>query len=61
MKNKDVGNLQEEQLFLAVIGERPIGIVDDKWNEMDSNAIVDLHLALAGGGFIQCGRRKVSE
>ena len=31
---------------LAVIGERPIEIIDDKWNEIDGNTISDLHLAL---------------
>ena len=35
---------------LAIIRERLIEITeDDKWNEMDGNAIADLHLALADG------------
>ncbi|KAH9722964.1 Integrase catalytic domain-containing protein [Citrus sinensis] len=34
---------------LAAIGERPIEITDDKWNEIDGNAISDLHLALENG------------
>ncbi|KAH9746316.1 hypothetical protein KPL70_004379 [Citrus sinensis] len=34
---------------LAAIGERPMEITDDKWNEVDGNAISDLHLALAEG------------
>ncbi|KAH9659037.1 Integrase catalytic domain-containing protein [Citrus sinensis] len=34
---------------LAAIGERPMEIIDDKWNEVDGNAISDLHLALADG------------
>ena len=35
---------------LAVIEERPMEITDDdKWNEMDGNAIVDLHLAFTDG------------
>ncbi|KAH9681067.1 Integrase catalytic domain-containing protein [Citrus sinensis] len=34
---------------LATIGERPMEITDDKWNEIDGNAISDLHLALADG------------
>ena len=35
---------------LAVIGDRPDEIVDDeKWKEMDGNAIANLHLALADG------------
>ena len=32
---------------LAVIGERPMEITNDKWNEIDGNTISDLHLALA--------------
>ena len=35
---------------LTAIEERPIEIIDDaKWNEMEGNAIADLHLALADG------------
>ncbi|KAH9726512.1 hypothetical protein KPL70_008282 [Citrus sinensis] len=34
---------------LAAIGERPMEITDDKWNEVDDNAISDRHLALADG------------
>ncbi|KAH9687766.1 hypothetical protein KPL70_014887 [Citrus sinensis] len=34
---------------LAAIGERHMEIADDKWNEIDGNAISDLHLALADG------------
>ncbi|KAH9735931.1 hypothetical protein KPL71_017911 [Citrus sinensis] len=34
---------------LAAIGEKPMEITDDKWNEIDGNAIFDLHLALADG------------
>ncbi|KAH9768487.1 Integrase catalytic domain-containing protein [Citrus sinensis] len=34
---------------LTAIGERPMEITDDKWNEVDGNAISDLHLALADG------------
>ncbi|KAH9654151.1 hypothetical protein KPL70_027652 [Citrus sinensis] len=34
---------------LAAIGERPMEITDDKWNEIDGNVISDLHLALADG------------
>ena len=30
---------------LETIGERPTKITDDKWNEMDDNAITKLHLA----------------
>ncbi|GJX00333.1 retrovirus-related pol polyprotein from transposon TNT 1-94 [Tanacetum coccineum] len=35
---------------LAAIGERPAEVTDySKWDEMDGNAIANLHLALAGG------------
>ncbi|GJS79460.1 gag-pol polyprotein [Tanacetum coccineum] len=35
---------------LAAIGERPAEVTDDsKWDEMDGNAITNLHLALADG------------
>ncbi|KAH9687275.1 hypothetical protein KPL70_014703 [Citrus sinensis] len=34
---------------LVAIGERPMEITNDKWNEVDGNAISDLHLALADG------------
>ncbi|GKC17556.1 gag-pol polyprotein [Tanacetum coccineum] len=35
---------------LAAIGERPAEVTDDsKWDEMDGNAIANLHLALADG------------
>ncbi|GJZ24303.1 gag-pol polyprotein [Tanacetum coccineum] len=35
---------------LAAIGERPTEVTDDsKWDEMDENAIENLHLALADG------------
>jgi len=33
---------------LAAIGDRPVEITDNtKWNEMDGNAIANIHLALA--------------
>lgn len=33
--------------YLAIIREKPTEITDDaKWNEMDDNAIADLHLAV---------------
>ena len=34
---------------LAAIEERPMEITDDKWNEIDGNAISDLHWAFADG------------
>ncbi|GJX24925.1 gag-pol polyprotein [Tanacetum coccineum] len=37
---------------LAAIGERPVEVTDDsKWDEIDRNAIANLHLALADGVF----------
>nr|GFB42871.1 Gag-Pol polyprotein [Tanacetum cinerariifolium] len=36
--------------YLAAIGERSAEFTDDnKWDEMDGNAIANLHLALADG------------
>ena len=32
---------------LDTIEGRPIGIFDDKWKEMDDNAIANLHLVMA--------------
>ncbi|KAH9670424.1 hypothetical protein KPL70_016984 [Citrus sinensis] len=46
MKIKDV---LRKNNCLAAIGERPMEITDDKWNEVDGNAISDLHLALVDG------------
>lgn len=34
---------------LAAIGEKPMEITNDKWNEIDGNAISDQHLAFADG------------
>ena len=34
---------------LVAIGKRPMKITDNKWNEIDGNAIFYLHLALANG------------
>ena len=49
VENKDEGNFKENNC-LAAIGERLIKITDDnKWNEMDGNAIADLHLAFIDG------------
>ena len=31
---------------LKAIGEKPIELIDDKWNEIDGNTISDLYLAL---------------
>ena len=43
---------------LAAIRERPTEITDDKWNEIDGNAIGDLHLALADGVLFNVAKKK---
>ena len=45
---------------LEAIRERPIEITDDKWNEMDGNAITDLHLALADGLLSSVADKKIA-
>ncbi|GKE02786.1 gag-pol polyprotein [Tanacetum coccineum] len=48
-KLKMKGILRKDKC-LAAIGERPAEVTDDsKWDEMDRNAIANLHLALADG------------
>ena len=47
MENDNQGSFQKDNC-LAAIGDRPAEITDNaKWNEMDGNAIVYIHLALA--------------
>ena len=47
---------------LAAIGERPDEITDDgKWNEMDGNAIANLHLALANGVLSSVAKKKTAK
>ena len=43
---------------LKAIEERPAGITDDKWNEMDGNAIADLHLALADEVLLSVAKKR---
>ena len=44
---------------LAAINERSITFTyDNKWNEMDGNAIANLHLALADGILSNIGEKK---
>ena len=44
---------------LAAMRERPTEIIDDdKWNEMDGNAITDLHLTLADGVLSNVAEKK---
>jgi len=44
---------------LAAIGDRPAKITDNaKWNEMDGNAIANIHLALADEYYQVWRRRK---
>ncbi|GJX27388.1 retrovirus-related pol polyprotein from transposon TNT 1-94 [Tanacetum coccineum] len=42
--------IRRKNKCLAAIGERPAEVMDDsKWDEMDGNAVANLHLALADG------------
>ncbi|GJS32085.1 retrovirus-related pol polyprotein from transposon TNT 1-94 [Tanacetum coccineum] len=47
---------------LAAIGERPAEVTDDsKWDEMDGNAIANLHLALANGVLSSIEEKKTAK
>ncbi|GJR08587.1 retrovirus-related pol polyprotein from transposon TNT 1-94 [Tanacetum coccineum] len=47
---------------LAAIGERPVEVTDDsKWDEMDGNAIANLHLALADGVLSSIEEKKTAK
>lgn len=47
---------------LAAIGDRPKEITDDgKWNDMDGNAIANLHLALADGVLSSIAEKKTAK
>ena len=46
---------------LAEIGERPMEITNDKWNEIDGNAISDLHLALADGVLSNVAEKNIAK
>ena len=47
---------------LATIGDRPVEITDDnKWKEIDGNAITDLHLALADGVLSSVAEKKTAK
>jgi hypothetical protein len=48
--------------FLVAISERPADFTDDnKWNEMDGNAIANLHLALADGVLSSIEEKKTAK
>ena len=47
-KMKMMAILRKNNCF-AAIGERPMEITNDKWNEIYRKAIYNLHLALADG------------
>lgn len=54
--------LLQKDNYLAAIRERPQEILDDgKWNEMDGNAIVNLHLALADGVLSSITEKKTAK
>ncbi|GJT08069.1 hypothetical protein Tco_0842531 [Tanacetum coccineum] len=47
---------------LVAIGERPTDVTNDgKWDEMDENAIANLHLALADGVLSSIGEEKSAQ
>ena len=47
---------------LAAIEEMPMEITDDdKWNEMEGNAIVDLHLTLTDGVLSNLTEKKTAK
>nr|GEV45567.1 Gag-Pol polyprotein [Tanacetum cinerariifolium] len=47
---------------LATIGESPAEVMDDsKWDEMDGNAIANLHLALADGVLSSIEEKKIAK
>ena len=56
---------------LEAIGERPTWIINDKWNEIDDNAIADLHmdgnaiadlyLAIANGVLSSVAEKKIAK
>ncbi|KAL5841892.1 hypothetical protein ACOSQ3_012495 [Xanthoceras sorbifolium] len=47
---------------LVAINERPVEFIDDnKWNEMDGNAIANLHLALADGVLSSIEEKKTAK
>ena len=47
---------------LAAIGDRPDEILDDdKWKEMNGNAIANLHLALADGVLSSVAEKKTTK
>ena len=45
---------------LAAIEERPIEIIDDKWNEINGNATSDIHLAFADGVSSSVAKKKIA-
>nr|GEU58573.1 Gag-Pol polyprotein [Tanacetum cinerariifolium] len=46
---------------LVAIGERPAEVTDDKWDEMDENAVANLHLALADGVLSSIEEKKTAK
>lgn len=58
MKNKDTSNLEEKN---KAIVERLAEINKNKYNEMDGNIIVDLHLAVADGVLSSMAEKKIAK
>ena len=48
LKMKMQAVLQKDNCLLA-IGEKLVGVTDEKWNDMDGNVVANIHLALADG------------
>ena len=46
---------------LTAIGERPMEITDDTWNEVDDNVISNLHLAFADGVLSSVAEKNIAE
>ena len=61
MKNENQGNPEERQL-LGSNWDRPTEITDNaKWNEMDGNAIANIHLALADEVLLSVAEKKTAK
>ena len=61
MKNENQGNPEERQL-LGSNWDRPTEITDTaKWNEMDGNAIANIHLALADEVLLSVAEKKTAK
>ena len=46
---------------LVAIGERPIKITNDKWNEINDNSVTDLYLTLADRVLSNVAKKKATK